>query len=180
MNEKESKHISKFLSLVLRHAPETINLSLDQNGWAEVDELLQKCNEKEIIIDLYKLKFVVENNDKKRFIFNEDDSKIRANQGHSIQVELELKPKAPPTLLYHGTVQKFLDSIKKEGLQKMSRQHVHLSSSEETAEVVAKRRGKPIILKVDSGKMYQDGHLFYFSENGVWLTNDVPSKYIDL
>lgn len=180
MNEKTAKNISKFLSLVLRHSPETIELKLDENGWADVDELILKCNKKgsQNQMTAERLDYVVENNDKKRFTFNEDKTKIRASQGHSISVELNLNEAEPSEFLYHGTVDKFLENIKKEGLQKMSRQHVHLSEDHETAIKVGSRRGAPQILTIRSGEMHQDGFKFYLSENNVWLTDEVPAKYI--
>ena len=181
MNEKTAKSVSKFLSLVLRHSPETIELELDENGWADVDELIEKCNkngsQNEMTAEL--LDYVVANNDKKRFAFNEDKTKIRASQGHSISVELNLNEAEPLEFLYHGTVDKFLENIKKEGLQKMSRQHVHLSKDRETAIKVGSRRGAAQILIVRSGEMFRDGFKFYLSENNVWLTDEVPAKYIE-
>jgi len=181
MNEKTAKSVSKFLSLVLRHSPETIDLKLDENGWADVEELILKCNKKgsqnQMTDEL--LDYVVENNDKKRFAFNEDKTKIRASQGHSISVELNLNETEPSEYLYHGTVAKFLENIKKEGLQKMSRQHVHLSKDRETAIKVGSRRGVAQILTIKSGEMFKDGFKFYLSENNVWLTDEVPVKYIE-
>ncbi|MFW0736538.1 RNA 2'-phosphotransferase [Flavobacterium sp. T12S277] len=179
MNEKIAKSVSKFLSLVLRHSPETIGLKLDENGWADVEELITKCSQKGNKLDVELLDYVVENNDKKRFAFNEDKTKIRASQGHSISVELNLNEAEPSEFLYHGTVGKFMESIKREGLQKMSRQHVHLSQDKETAIKVGSRRGAPQILTVRSGAMYKDGFKFYLSENNVWLTAEVPAKYIE-
>jgi putative RNA 2'-phosphotransferase len=179
MNEKTAKNVSKFLSLVLRHSPETIGLKLDENGWADVEELIVKCSKKGNQLDLELLNYVVENNDKKRFAFNDDKTKIRASQGHSLSVELNLNETEPSEFLYHGTVAKFLESIKKEGLQKMSRQHVHLSKDRETAVKVGSRRGAPQILTVKSGDMHRDGFKFYLSENNVWLTDEVPAKYIE-
>jgi len=180
MNEKTAKSVSKFLSLVLRHSPETIGLQLDESGWADVQELIEKCNKKgsqnQMTGEL--LDYVVENNDKKRFTFNEDKTKIRASQGHSISVELDLEEAEPSEFLYHGTVEKFLENIKKEGLQKMSRQHVHLSKDRETAIKVGGRRGAPQILTIKSGQMFKDGFKFYLSENKVWLTDEVPIQYI--
>lgn len=178
MNEKEAKETSKFLSLILRHAPETIQLQLDENGWASVSELITKSNQFGKELDEEVLDYIVENNDKKRFAFSEDRTKIRASQGHSIEVELDLKEVYPEHFLYHGTVAKFLEAIQKEGLQKMSRQYVHLSKDEETAIKVGSRRGKPIILSIDAQKMVTDGYSFYLSENGVWLTDHVPVEYI--
>ncbi len=178
MNEKEIKSTSKFLSLVLRHSPETIHLKLDENGWANVDELITKCNQHQKKLDLELLNIVVETNDKKRFAFNEDKTKIRASQGHSIEVELNLKEALPLEFLYHGTVEASINGIKEKGLQKMSRQHVHLSKDKETAIKVGSRRGKPIILKVEARRMHEEGFRFYLSENEVWLTDEVPVKYI--
>lgn len=172
------KNISKFLSLVLRHKPEEIGLELDQNGWANVDELLMKINNKGISIDFEILEEVVTNNDKQRFTFDDTYTRIRANQGHSLNVNLELQAAEPPELLYHGTVDRFLDGIRQNGLLKMNRQHVHLSKDEETAVIVAKRRGKPVLLTIQSGKMHREGHTFYRSENGVWLCDTVPVEYI--
>lgn len=179
MNEKHTKELSKFLSLVLRHAPETIKLNLDSNGWAMVTELLKQCNAFQKKIDLESLEHIVETNDKKRFTFNSDKTKIRASQGHSISVDLDIKPVIPPNVLFHGTVEKFIEAIKIEGLQKRSRQHVHLSKDMGTAIKVATRRGKPIILTINSQQMQQDGFVFYCSENGVWLTDFVPVTYIN-
>jgi putative RNA 2'-phosphotransferase len=178
MNEKTTKDTSKFLSLVLRHAPEKIQLALDENGWANVNELITQCNKFHKKLNLELLSYVVETNDKKRFAFNEDKTRIRASQGHSISVDLNIEAVMPPEFLYHGTVDKFIEAIKKEGLQKMSRQHVHLSQEKETAIKVGSRRGKPIILVVNTKQMQEDGFTFYFSENKVWLTDEVPAKYI--
>ncbi|MRX39454.1 RNA 2'-phosphotransferase [Flavobacterium sp. LC2016-23] len=182
MNEKTAKSVSKFLSLVLRHSPETIGLKLDENGWADVAELIEKCSKNgnslnPLTTEL--LDYVVENNDKKRFAFNEDKTKIRASQGHSISVELNLTEVEPSEFLFHGTVVKFIESIKKDGLQKMSRQHVHLSKDRETATKVGSRRGVPQILTIKSGEMFKDGFRFYLSENNVWLTDEVPVRYIE-
>lgn len=179
MNEQHKKSISKFLSLILRHSPQTIEIKLDENGWANVDELISKCAKHRHTFTFAELEEVVATNDKQRFIFNEDKTKIRANQGHSIAVDLALQSQTPPDYLYHGTVSKFLNEIKKDGLLKMSRQHVHLSKDKETAIKVGSRRGVPVILVVQSGKMHQDGFIFYKSENDVWLTDHVPANYIE-
>jgi putative RNA 2'-phosphotransferase len=178
MNEKTTKDTSKFLSLVLRHAPEKIDLTLDENGWVNVNELIAQCNKLHKKLNLELLHYVVETNDKKRFAFNEDKTKIRASQGHSVAIDLNIETATAPDFLYHGTVDKFLEGIKKEGLQKMSRQHVHLSQDKETAIKVGSRRGKPIILVVNTKQMQEDGFKFYLSENKVWLTDEVPAKYI--
>lgn len=179
MTEKEKKHKSKFLSLVLRHHPELIGLALDENGWADVATLLQTATNKQVHITPNELAEIVATNDKKRFIFNADKSRIRANQGHTINVDLALEPMQPPDILYHGTVDKFMDSIRAQGLQKMERHHVHLSSNLATAQQVGGRRGKPVVLTVQAGLMQQDGYNFYQSENGVWLTETVPPQYIE-
>jgi putative RNA 2'-phosphotransferase len=172
-------HISKFLSLILRHKPEEINLQLDENGWADTDELIKKSNAHGMAIDFDLLEEIVFTNDKKRFSFKDDLSKIRANQGHSVAIDLALTPTAPPEKLYHGTIAKFIDAIKINGLQKMSRQHVHLSKDIDTAKKVGARRGKPIILTINTMAMQQQGYLFYIAENGVWLTDNVPSAFIE-
>ena len=178
MDEKTTKGISKFLSFVLRHSPETIALTLDENGWADVNELLKKSSRDGKILTAEMLTHVVESNDKKRFAFNEDKTRIRASQGHSVAIALNLDAAQPPICLYHGTVAKYLDSIKAEGLKKMERQHVHLSSDKETAVKVGSRRGIALILTVNTEDMHKDGFQFYLSENNVWLTEAVPAKYI--
>lgn len=178
MNETQKKKISKFLSLVLRHQPEIIRLTLDENGWAKVEELISKSTNFSQSFTFQELEEIVETNDKKRFIFNEDKTKIRANQGHSIDIDLAVKPQQPPEFLYHGTAQSSVDAILENGIEKRSRQHVHLSQDKETATKVGMRHGKPIILTIDTGKMSKDGILFYLSENNVWLTDFVDPKYI--
>lgn len=167
------------MSLILRHSPETIGLQLDENGWADVKELITKANHKGQRFTFDDLLIVVADNDKQRFAFNEDKTRIRANQGHSVKILLELEAAEPPEYLYHGTVARFLQAIRAEGLQKMSRHHVHLSAMLDTARAVGARRGKPVILTVGSGRMFRDGIHFYLSENNVWLTEHVPAKYID-
>ena len=180
MTEKQIKQISKFLSLVLRHKPQILDLNLDKNGWDVVDVLLERLDRESKTISFEELKKVVEMNDKKRFSFNEDKTKIRANQGHSLGgIDLELKVKSPPEFLYHGTVAKFMKSIKEKGLQKMNRQHVHLSKDRETANNVGSRRGKPIILSIRAKDMEYSGYKFYLSENNVWLTDRVPTEFIE-
>jgi len=176
MNEKQLKIFSKMLSYILRHRPDSINLELDENGWASVEELLVKVTMKDLTKSV--LEQIVSTNDKQRFAFNADKTKIRASQGHSIDVSLDLSPQTPPEILYHGTVDKFLDAIQKEGLQKMNRQHVHLSKDKETAVKVGSRRGKPVILEVQADEMQQQGYTFYLSDNEVWLTDHVPAMFI--
>ncbi len=173
------KHISKFLSLILRHNPDKIGLQLDENGWADVQELLLKSKNSQPNLDIELLKEIVETNDKKRFAFNEDQTRIRANQGHSIKIDLGYSPKQPPEFLYHGTISKFMDAIKENGLLKMSRHHVHLSEERETATKVGSRRGKPIILTIRSGTMHMKDIQFFQSDNGVWLTDSVSPEYIE-
>lgn len=179
MNEEQAKTISKFLSLVLRHSPEKIGLQLDVEGWADVDELIGKANRAQRTLNRTILEEIVYNNDKQRFAFNEDKSRIRANQCHSITVELKLEAQVPPEFLYHGTVAKFLEAIKGEGLKKMNRHHVHLSKDREVAQLVGSRRGKPVILSIRAGQMHREGIPFYLSDNGVWLTDQVPVPYIE-
>ena len=173
------KHISKFLSYVLRHKPDAIDLKLDENGWADLNELLSKMNSEFEGITLTDIQTVVKSNDKQRFTFNDDLTKIRANQVHSINIDLKLESTEPPELLYHGTVEKSLESIKENGIVKGSRQHVHLSKDIETATNVGNRRGEAIILKVKSKQMFLDGHNFYLSKNGVWLADFIPCQYIE-
>ena len=180
MNEKNKKQISKFLSLVLRHQPEYINLELNKNGWANVDELIEKSKMKNIIFSIDELNDIVQSNDKQRFAFDDSKTLIRANQGHSVKtIDLQLEVLKPPNFLYHGTVEKFLESIRKTGLQKQSRQHVHLSEDRETATKVGSRRGAPIILSIRTLEMFDKGFKFYRSENGVWLTELVPVEFIE-
>jgi putative RNA 2'-phosphotransferase len=175
---KNEVTLSKFLSLVLRHQPETIGIQLDQNGWTAIDELLEKANNYGIRIDRETLNHIVATNSKKRFAFNETLDKIRASQGHSVDIELGYTNQKPPEILYHGTGEKSVQSILATGLQKRSRQHVHLSSNVETAINVGQRHGKPVVLKVLAEEMYVDNFQFFISDNGVWLTDNVPTKYL--
>lgn len=175
---EKMKHVSKFLSLVLRHKPENIGIKLDKNGWVPVNELLTQLEVHKRGITFDELKEVIESNDKKRFEFNDDETKIRASQGHSVKVDLQLKSERPPNKLYHGTINKNVDTIMVKGLSKMNRHAVHLSDNLETATSVGSRRGEAVILVVDSAHMYTDGFKFFKSKNGVWLTDNVPSKYI--
>lgn len=172
--------ISKFVSLVLRHDPSKIGLTLDEHGWASVDELLQKAPKLGLHFDRATLEQVVAENDKKRFAFSEDGQKIRASQGHSIDVDLALEPISPPDVLYHGTAERFRESILQKGLIPGSRNHVHLSADTKTATIVGKRHGKPIIFTVKAREMESDGFSFYLSDNKVWLTEHVPANYLDM
>jgi putative RNA 2'-phosphotransferase len=177
MNRKLVR-ISKFLSLVLRHKPETIGLSLDQGGWARVDELIVASNRSGVPLDEGLLREVVKQNDKQRFAFSDDGLRIRASQGHSIPVDLGLEPLMPPKFLYHGTATRFLQSIRRQGLVPGGRNQVHLSPDERTAVRVGQRHGKPLVLTVRAGRMHANGFTFYLSANGVWLTERVPAEYI--
>lgn len=179
-NKKEQNTISKFLSLVLRHKPEEIGLVLDNEGWADVKELINKSNEKNISLDFKKLENIVLNNDKKRFVFNLDSTRIRANQGHSINIDLNLTSQKPPKYLFHGTSLSNIPSINKEGICKKSRQYVHLSKDIQTANIVGARHGTPIVIRIDTEKMYADGYIFFLSENNVWLTDYIPKDYIEV
>lgn len=178
IDEKQLVHISKFLSLVLRHQPETIGLELDQNGWADINELLEKSNNKGVKFDRETLNHVVETNAKKRFAFNDSLDKIRASQGHSIAVELGYTNQKPPEILFHGTGEKSVQSILEKGLKKRDRQHVHLSADVETAIKVGQRHGKPFVFTILAAQMYHDKFEFFISDNGVWLTDHVPVKYL--
>jgi putative RNA 2'-phosphotransferase len=173
ISESETNRISKFLSLVLRHQPETIGISLDENGWTDVPTLLSKMASKGSRITHDQLRYIVETNNKKRFAFNTDESQVRASQGHSVEVDLGYVQKQPPHFLYHGTATRFLDVILADGLKK-----IHLSSDEQTARSVGSRHGKPVVLVVKAEEMAANGHVFYQSENGVWLTDHVPAAYI--
>lgn len=170
--------ISKFLSLVLRHQPEKIGLRLSESGWVSVEQLIEGSRKHGIEFTLEELQQVVASNDKKRFSFSADGLSIRANQGHSVKVELEYAPVPPPEVLYHGTAESFLTSIKQQGLIKSNRHHVHLSADVDTATKVGQRHGKPIVLRVEAERMHRDGLAFYLSANGVWLTEHVPVQYL--
>ena len=168
---------SRFVALILRHKPSAIGITLDAHGWARVDELVAGVAKtrpftKEMLVR------IVEEDEKKRYAFNEDGSLIRANQGHSVDVDVELVECAPPAILYHGTAKKYIDAIERDGLLPRSRLYVHLSAEEATAEKVGKRHGEAVILLVDAAAMACDGHVFYRSANGVWLVKAVPTAYI--
>lgn len=175
---KTDKSISKFLSLILRHRPQMVGIELGKNGWVETEELLNAIQKNGRNISLEDVRRVVATNDKQRFAFNEDESLIRANQGHSVKIELNYDAVKPPRVLYHGTAEKYMNGIRREGLRKMRRHHVHLSSSIETASKVGVRHGRLVLLQVDAEGMYKSGIVFYCSENGVWLTEHVPPQFI--
>lgn len=180
MNEKRKTHISKFLSLILRHKPETVGLTLDSNGWVEVEKLLEACARKGNAFSRAELDEVVKTNEKKRFAFDENRTKIRASQGHSIDVEIEFEERKPPEILYHGTAEKNVETIKQKGLMKMRRHHVHLSSDVETALSVGKRYGKPVVFKIKTGEMLTRGYKFFISANKVWLIDEVPPLFLEI
>jgi putative RNA 2'-phosphotransferase len=177
--DKQLVRIGKFLSLVLRHKPDTIGLCLDENGWASIEELIAGARQAGLALSDRLIRQVVEQNDKQRFSLSEDGKKIRANQGHSVQVDLQFSPLEPPDYLYHGTATRFLDPILQQGLMRGKRHHVHLSPDEETAGKVGMRHGKPIILLIRARDMHRAGFQFYLSENGVWLTEHVPPEWIE-
>lgn len=169
--------VSRYMSLILRHKPDVIGITLDEHGWANVEELIAgiaKNNEFNMEI----LEEIVRTDEKQRYSFNEDKTLIRANQGHSIPVDVELEEKEPPELLWHGTGEKYVASIDQQGLIPKSRLYVHLSKDEETAVKVGKRHGKHVLYHVKAKKMYEDGYKFFLSANGVWLTKEVPVKYL--
>ncbi|MDY4920481.1 MAG: RNA 2'-phosphotransferase [Phascolarctobacterium sp.] len=168
---------SKFLAMILRHKPEVVGIKLDGHGWAKVEELVAAFNEIESF-NMSMLEEIVRTDEKMRYSFNADKSKIRANQGHSLNVDVELKECMPPEVLYHGTGEKYVESIDKEGLKARQRLYVHLASELETAIKVGKRHGKPWVYKVMAGTMARAGYKFYLSENGVWLTSAVPVRYL--
>ena len=176
---KSLTELSKFIALILRHKPETIGISLDQNGWANVGELIDGINQSGHSIDMETLEEIVRTDEKGRYSFNDDKTKIRANQGHSVNVDVELKEVVPPEILFHGTGERFSESIKSEGLKPMSRLYVHLSKDVETAVKVGKRHGKPFVFVVKTGEMYKRGYKFWNSENGVWLTKAVPPEFLE-
>ncbi len=178
MDEKKITNISKKLSLVLRHQPQVIHISLDEQGWVAVDTLLEAFSEHFFPISQAELEEVVAKNNKKRFAFSEDGSRIRASQGHSVKISLGYTAQEPPEMLYHGTATRFINSIRKQGLTKQNRHHVHLSADEATAQQVGSRHGVPVILQVRAQEMHQAGLAFFISENGVWLTEQVPVKYL--
>lgn len=177
---KEADRISVFISLVLRHKPEAAGITLDEHGWADVEELLSGINRSGRKINMSLLEEIVRTDKKQRYRFSEDKTLIRANQGHSVPVDVELEEKEPPEFLYHGTADRSIKAIMIEGLKPMSRLYVHLSQDMETAKKVGKRHGNPVLLKVRSGQMSRDGIKFYLSENGVWLVKGVEAKYFNV
>lgn len=180
MDQKRQIKISKYLSKHLRHRPEQIGLSLEAGGWVDIDDLLSACAFHHFPITRDELETVVAQSDKQRFAIDKDKNRIRANQGHSVEVDLHLPPRIPPTVLYHGTGQPSVSAILQAGLLKMSRHHVHLSPDLETARKVGQRHGPPVIFAIAAATMHQDGFIFYCSENGVWLVDHVPTQYLKI
>lgn len=173
------RDISKYICFVLRHHPEDIDISLDNHGWANVDELIAGiARSKDKEFNRETLERIVREDNKQRYSFNSDGTKIRANQGHSIPVDVELEKREPPEILYHGTAEKYVESINRSGLVSKHRLYVHLSNNIETATDVGSRHGKPVIYEVASREMYNDGYDFFISVNGVWLTKEVHIKYL--
>lgn len=177
---KTSTELSKFLSFVLRHKPDAIGVTLDAQGWVDVADLIERANAAGTRFDLADLQAVVDTNDKKRFTLSEDGKRIRAAQGHSVTVELGLRPQTPPDILYHGTADRFLPSILSQGLTPQGRHQVHLSRDRATAHAVGQRHGKPVILSVDAAAMQSAGFTFHVADNGVWLTDHVPPAFLTI
>jgi putative RNA 2'-phosphotransferase len=170
--------LSKFLSFVLRHKPDAIDLALDRQGWVSIDELLEKATAAGTQFSREELLYVVQTSDKQRFSISIDGLRIRAAQGHSVSVELGLPPQQPPPVLFHGTAARFIEAILSDGLKPQARQQVHLSADEPTARRVGQRHGKPVILTVDAARMHTEGFKFYRADNGMWLTDQVPPGFL--
>ena len=181
MDQKKLKTISRFLSLVLRHQPEMIGLSLDSGGWVDIEKLLSAAanHRRGRIISRDLLKTVVDTNDKQRFEISPDGARIRARQGHSVDVDLGYQPSVPPEILLHGTPSSSVQLIRESGLKKMRRHDVHLHIDEKTASAVGARRGQPILLKIRAGEMHRQGYEFFVTENQVWLADHIPAEFID-
>jgi putative RNA 2'-phosphotransferase len=178
MDQKKMVSLSKFLSRHLRHAPQELGLTLGPGGWIDVDDLLAGCKGAGKSLTRAQLEEIVADSDKQRFSFDENGTRIRANQGHSVEVDLQLEPTTPPTVLYHGTAEHTAATILTDGIKRMRRHHVHLSKDVPTATKVGQRHGKPVVLVVDAQAMHQAGILFYCSDNGVWLVDEVPAQYL--
>lgn len=176
MNNQIETKLSKYLCLLLRHRPDKANLTMDEYGWVHVDELIRNIKD----LSINNLNTIVKNDTKDRYSFNEDKSKIRCNQGHSVNVDVGLEEKIPPKILYHGTATKYVDSILSEGIKSQTRQYVHLSDNLDTAISVGKRHGTAIVLEINTEEMLKNNHKFYISKNGVWLTKFIEPKYIML
>jgi putative RNA 2'-phosphotransferase len=172
----EPKTRSKFLSYLLRHKPEALNLTMDSQGWVSIAEIIKNSAQP---VSYEQITKIVRLNNKQRFELSNDGSRIRASQGHSIDVDLQLAPQEPPETLFHGTAEDRVEQIRTQGLIKGSRQHVHLSPDPDTARTVGQRHGRPVVLRVKSGEMQAAGHLFYLSKNGVWLCDHVPPEFLE-
>ncbi|MDE6301964.1 MAG: RNA 2'-phosphotransferase [Clostridia bacterium] len=172
------KEIGGFIALALRHNPSAAYISLDENGWANVDELIVGVQRAGRDLDRDMLDKIVAADKKNRFAYNKDKTKIRANQGHSIAVDVGMEEKFPPDVLYHGTAEKYIESIRRSGIKKQKRNFVHLSLDEPTARTVGARHGQPVVLKIDAKRMSEDGYKFFISANGVWQTEFVPFSYV--
>ncbi len=178
-SDDRKKNTSKFISLILRHKPETIEIELDEHGWADVQELIEGVDHTDgYSLDMEFLEDIVRTDEKQRYSFNEDHTRIRANQGHSVSVDVELEEKTPPDILWHGTGEKYVASIDAQGLNPMNRLYVHLSRDKKTAEKVGSRHGRPVIYEIDCRQMAEDGFRFFESANHVWLTKEVPVRYM--
>jgi putative RNA 2'-phosphotransferase len=175
-DDRRTVKVSKYLSKHLRHQPDRIGITLDANGWVEIDELIRAAAEHGFRFTRAELDHVVAVNDKRRFTI--DGTRIRANQGHTVEVDLDLPTAEPPEYLYHGTVAGSLGAIRAKGLSRMDRHDVHLSPDRETATRVGARRGRPVVLAVHAGALHRAGHIFRVSANGVWLTESVPPRFI--
>jgi putative RNA 2'-phosphotransferase len=173
------KKVSEFLSYVLRHRPDEIGLTLDANGWASVSDLIKRSKADSVALTEESIREIVRCSDKQPFALSDDGAMIRANQGHSVEVDLALNPQQPPEILFHGTATRFLDLIRHDGLKPMRRQHVHLSFDEGTATQVGQRHGMPVVLRIKAGEMWRAGTTFYLSANGVWLTERVVASFLE-
>ncbi len=178
MDQARLVKVSKYLSKHLRHNPERLGLELHPGGWVFIDDLLLACGRQGFPLTREELAEVVARNDKSRYSLDESGTMIRANQGHSVAVDLQLAPVEPPAVLYHGTAAATVSAIRREGLRRMARQHVHLSGDPGTATAVGRRHGRPVVLLVDAAAMFRDGHIFYRSDNGVWLVEHIPAAYL--
>ena len=179
MTDKQIIQTSKFLSLILRHEPERVGLQLGEAGWVAVDDLLNAVNQHGTPLTRDQLNHIVATSDKRRLAFSEDCQRIRASQGHSVEIDLQYAPQQPPEILYHGTATRFLDAIRKDGLQKMARHDVHLSAETKMTLQVGGRHGKPVLLKIRAGEMHRAGFVFRCSANNVWLVDHVPPQFIE-
>jgi putative RNA 2'-phosphotransferase len=180
MNSEQIKKKSKWLSKHLRHSPERIGLELEDGGWVDVEKLLAAAKKFHMEMSRAQLEEVVAENDKQRFSFSPDGQRIRANQGHSVEVDLGLESQTPPAVLFHGTGSQNREILLAQGLLKMRRHHVHLSTDLETAQKVGARHGKPLVFRVDTAQMHADGFEFFVSDNGVWLCDEVPPRYLSI